>query len=631
LRGITGGCCIDRWPIKVDAAEDETPRSWFRRVSDRYQLTPRQLCDALGVDPPRLPEMAVFLNQNSDIVNTALDVQVEDFNTACGENLRSPWLAPFTESTHRFCPACLEENSYWKTSWESPFAVACPVHRILYVDQCPQCGERPWRTDAWLGQCGAVHACAARRPAEADLKQPLRAWCGGDLRKAPRPLAPETVLQAQAILAGNKHWTAEASAPAPLHRFDIGTQQSREVLATLVGAAWTRTQSDPLTANRRADALHVGIVAYQELMTAEQPTPYLDQLTVVMNLDQVLAGGPGTVGIYGPVIAAWYIDRVRGRLTRRQQLGWRTDRKWPSTPCDPTTPWATAQATLPQHQGQPSCVPAAWVPQLIAVDSLQLPWKPDAAGRALAAMCLLNLGRGIRWAYIALELGLPASLQHILASRLANTPSQAWQQFLSSLEDTFDHLCKSPPQINYRLRRIIAADPQLIRRCVAKRTDSKPQDVPQDAITAVWAEYTGGDIHFAPPTIAPESSTSKAGKLRLSGVATEIAQEPLYAQICEDIDAAATEHSTREQAVAGEARQRSTGCIHKLLERLIADSDQRKSLKFVSLDDVQRSMTASDIYTRRTVAATFAQHNIRVGDIIPTLANSWRLDNQLMQ
>ena len=39
-------------------------------------------------------------------------------------------------------------------------------------------------------------------------------------------------------------------------------------------------------------------------------------------------------------------------------------------------------------------------------------------------------------------------------------------------------------------------------------------------------------------------------------------------------------------------------------------------------------MTASDTCTRRAFAFTFAQQNVRGGDIMPTSANSWRLDDQ---
>jgi hypothetical protein len=146
-------------------------------------------------------------------------------------------------------------------------------------------------------------------------------------------------------------------------------------------------------------------------------------------------------------------------------------------------------------------------------------------------MCLLNLGRGIQWSYIALELGLPAHLRHVLTRKLVDTPKPAWRRFLSSLEDTFNDMCQSPPRINYRRRRITAADPQLLRRCVAEQTSRQPQDVPQDWLATLWAAYTGGDARFAPPEIASASSKEAVRQSGSSSDAAQMATGPLYARI----------------------------------------------------------------------------------------------------
>jgi TniQ protein len=546
LRDIVGGYSIDRWPIKVNVADDETLVSWFRRVSDRYQLTPRQLCEAMEVKLGNNAKIADVLNQHRDAVEYALDVRLGDFAPAHAGYLRSPWLGSFVDSAHRFCPICLEENGYWEVSWEGPLSVVCPRHRILYVDRCPACGEQPWRTGAWLGQCAATRICTARVPAKAGPKRKVGQWCGADLCEATRIPAPDAVVQAQAFLTDHEHWASDGSAPKSLRRFGIDTAESREVLAALVGAAWTQTRREPATAARRANALHMGIVAYQQLAAADGPTPHLDQLGAVMNLDQILLGGSDSVGLYGPVIAAWYIDRVRDHLTPRKQLGWRTGRQWPSLPADPTTPRATTHTRLPEHRQQLPCLPAAWVPQLLPAPGLDFPWEPDPAGRALATMCLLNLGRGIQWSYIALELGLPARLQHLLAARLVNTPKPVWRRFLSSLEDAVHDMCRSPPHINYRHRRIVAADAQLLRQSLAAQTSLEPRNVPQDWLTALWAAYTGGDIGFAPPAIGsapPEGAVSQAESSR---AAAGVTTGPLYARICQDLDATVPAHNPHD-------------------------------------------------------------------------------------
>lgn len=540
LRDIAGGYAIDRWPIKIVIAQDETPSSWFRRVSDRYQLTPRQLCEAMDITLAYKAKITDVFDRHHEILKAALDVQVADFTTTHHGYLRSPWLGSFTESTHRFCPMCLQEHGYWNTSWRAPLSVACPQHRIVYADCCPHCGEQPWHTIAWLGQCAPAHICTARLPAKAGPKRKVGQWCAADLCQAPRIPAPDAVLQAQAFLTGGRHSRIdEPKSPAALFRFGIDASESREVLATLVGAAWTGIRGDPATPVRRANALHTGMLAYQELSTEDQPTPHLDQLSAVMDLDQILVGGTDSVGLYGPVIASWYVDRIRDHLTPRKQLGWRTSRTWPSLPVDPTTPRPTASAQLPEHRDQRACLPAAWIPQILAADRLTLPWEPDPVGCALAAMCLLNLGRGISWSYIALELGLPAALQHPMTRRLLHAARPDWRRFLSSLEEEFTEICQSPPHINYRHRRITAADPQLLRRCIAEQTSQQPQDVPQDWLGALWAAYTGGHIEFAPTAIISADTNDRAAhsETSLSSAAVEVTTGPLYARICQNLDA----------------------------------------------------------------------------------------------
>lgn len=635
LRDIVGGYSISRWPIKVDVAQNETPMSWLRRVSHRYQLTPRQLFEALGIKLTTNSKITVLLKQHSHSIEAALDIQVDDFNTAGFAGFRSPWLASFTASAHRFCPACLEDNGYWNAAWRSPLSIVCPRHQILYVDRCPKCGQQPWRTDTWLGQCAAIHICTARLPGEKCPNREVRPWCGFDLREVPHIPVPETVLHAQATITESQHQITQTSAPTSLRRFGIGPDESREVLATLIGAAWTQTQSESLADSRHANALHAGMTAYQELTSIGQPTPHLDRLRDTMNLDQILLGGPDNVGLYGPVIAAWYIDSIRDHLTHRKQLGWRTGRKWPSLPADPTAPWVTTHARLPEHRQWPICVPSAWVPQLLTTTSLQLPWESDPVGRALAAMCLLNLGRGIRWAYIALELGLPAHLQHLAAQRLITTSRAAWRRFLSALEDTFTDLCQSPPQINYRLRRIVGADPDLIRYCVAKQVCCEPQDIPQNSVAAVWAAYTGGDVQFAPPGIISKPRHTKTKKMGVMGVAcnaTDVMQGVRYTEVFEDLDAVADEHLARKQhPPSRKAREEvrdqtehNTGCIHTLLEQLVGHSDE---LKFLSLSDVHRLIATDENCTQRALAVTFGLKDARANDVMSTLATSWLLDD----
>lgn len=55
-----------------------------------------------------------------------------------------------------FCPACLEEGAYWRTSWEYTFFAFCPVHRVWMEDRCASCGSTVglWDGASHCPSCG---------------------------------------------------------------------------------------------------------------------------------------------------------------------------------------------------------------------------------------------------------------------------------------------------------------------------------------------------------------------------------------------------------------------------------------------------------------------------------------------
>jgi hypothetical protein len=127
-----------------------------------------------------------------------------------------------------------------------------------------------------------------------------------------------------------------------------------------------------------------------------------------------------------------------------------------------------------------------------------------------------------------------------------NTPKPAWRRFLSSLEDAVHDMRQEPPHINYRQRRITAADPQLLRRCIAEQTSREPRDVPHDWLTAFWAAYTGGDIGFAPPVIGSVPPKDTMIQTQSSRATAEITTGPRYARICQELDAAIPAHNPHD-------------------------------------------------------------------------------------
>src|SRR5699024_10951197 len=118
------------------------------------------------------------------------------------EPLRRACPPQFVPRRGRYCPACLADDEVWRRSWLSPFSLACPRHRLLYHNECPGCGQRPWASLSWLGACQEPYTCTARTPAPPTATaRRQRPWCGTDLRDAAHIAAPGTVLDAQTLFA----------------------------------------------------------------------------------------------------------------------------------------------------------------------------------------------------------------------------------------------------------------------------------------------------------------------------------------------------------------------------------------------------------------------------------------------
>jgi TniQ len=49
----------------------------------------------------------------------------------------------------KFCPSCLCESAYIRKIWELAAVTVCPIHRILLIDECPNCKKRiTWNREA---------------------------------------------------------------------------------------------------------------------------------------------------------------------------------------------------------------------------------------------------------------------------------------------------------------------------------------------------------------------------------------------------------------------------------------------------------------------------------------------------
>lgn len=65
-----------------------------------------------------------------------------------------------------FCPRCLEQKPYLRGEWEITFYVACHVHRIKLLSQCPVCKRPAW----WLRELPERCSCGFHLGASASTK-----------------------------------------------------------------------------------------------------------------------------------------------------------------------------------------------------------------------------------------------------------------------------------------------------------------------------------------------------------------------------------------------------------------------------------------------------------------------------
>ncbi len=55
----------------------------------------------------------------------------------------------------RVCPLCLLENDAYLLPWRIGIVTSCPIHNVLLLDCCPQCGEKLSRKGYKCGTCGS--------------------------------------------------------------------------------------------------------------------------------------------------------------------------------------------------------------------------------------------------------------------------------------------------------------------------------------------------------------------------------------------------------------------------------------------------------------------------------------------
>ena len=190
-------------PIRLVPGVGEALDSYLERLAQRSGAAWADMLDAVGLDTGGRGGTAVVYRWLCDLTAA----QQQSLGSACGIDpsaLRRltmaalipsavatspatmpaarPYLSP---SRSRFCPQCLQQTGgRWQLWWRLRWAFACPRHRRLLADTCPECGR--WQKTRPLPEgLIPVPGCCART---ADTSH------GGDLRRCGAALSTATTL-----------------------------------------------------------------------------------------------------------------------------------------------------------------------------------------------------------------------------------------------------------------------------------------------------------------------------------------------------------------------------------------------------------------------------------------------------
>ena len=160
LRPVAAGYDIQRWPLRVVRAAEESLEGWLLRLSQRYGLHPSAVLGAAGVPvpPQRNIRMRLLVAAHRDPLAATFGVSPEDLVEHRGDlaaalvGLRRRHHAlvsgggepPPLPRGSSWCPHCLADDGTWRESWTDPLHLACATHRVRLAYMCPRCLYRPF-------------------------------------------------------------------------------------------------------------------------------------------------------------------------------------------------------------------------------------------------------------------------------------------------------------------------------------------------------------------------------------------------------------------------------------------------------------------------------------------------------
>lgn len=521
LRPITAGYDIDRWPIAVKIAAEESVEGWLWRAASRYSITPRDLItEAAPENSPQSPiQAAKFIRRHSDLLARKLGCVSSDVANAAAEMHPNAaivdYLLRYRGTTRRvtrglaFCPACLARpNPVWKREWASVFSIACPEHRCLLVRTCPRCGEPPFSTASWLSAepDTPAYLCTSRmRRHSGRMINGER--CHFDFRSM--GLFEMDTAAIDAHTGAYRLWSQYIHAPDGLaHLTGI------EVTHTIAFDAFCQLVDEPMRIVALfEETFHrpslVQAMRNAHLVLASASTSAAAERATAAGLlnpgGQVTPVGPDNVLLRrrrNPLLAAIRLSAVRSTLSPATQLTFDCGHRYPRYPLreNDDRQWLR----LPEHLPDLPDADRGRIPQVLWPTTV---WdQPADASPLIAAaqaMALAKIGDTRPWSVIALDLGLPKGIA-IPVTRYWQgvVRTGRWPEALTALTELKEQLRQEIPPIDYQQRRIIADDPRRLVRALAAtgaRTRTTNTEHFHQLIRRYWELLTGGDVRLARP------------------------------------------------------------------------------------------------------------------------------------
>ncbi|WP_459548547.1 TniQ family protein [Nocardia sp. X0981] len=516
LTPVCPGRDIDAWPLAVPRYHDEQFERWLGRVSHRYGVSLSQIVKTMAL--PSMSEdsktgavMAVMLDfaqfaRTLGLPHNQTDGPAEPDQAAIAVgNAVDPLRAVQPITLDRWCPACLAASGYWREQWLEWWALACPEHRVELVSQCPSCAKKPWSSRSWVYRAGPVDRCPEKMPGSHRSD-----FCGADLTLAPAKTVDPALLHAQLLFADLLDCAFEAPQEhVTLGEFTVPRTMGLHALCCLAAALADRNGNRPDDSHRLVRALADTFALFEDLV-ADRTNHALDLLLAPSGPLDPLSTGRGTITpTPNPLLTAAALRRREHLMKPADHLLFRCGRTHPALPpaqLDTARQQQVAPSDLlPDHRTVPLTVPATWVPQQLWPEAIDgIGDKPTT--RSAVAICLLRLGRDIPTGAMALELGHPWQSARRIDAEIARIfGHRHWMQRLHDIEDLASKLHHAPPPIDYRARRILGTQPELLDTALDTanhRNHRESEQLTPEVRARFWERFTGSDIAWAPPVLA---------------------------------------------------------------------------------------------------------------------------------